>query len=160
MRWIVARDVQTGVEKELFRETTTTMVGDGLVNHLAVSKDGRLLAFTVFRNRSDLVMILPSEGGEPREIFRTGRGFTRGIGLAWMPDGSEIVWVKRGVDQDELWAAPARGGEPRPLGVSMKGGIRWPAIRPDGRRIAFAAGQDAEEVWALENILPKAGASR
>ena len=53
--------------------------------------------------------------------------------------------------QGELWALPAEGDEPRPLGLSMKGLAR-PALHPDGRQIAFQGGVGASEVWALENL--------
>jgi len=154
--WIVARDVKTGAEKELFRETTATPLGDFLVYDLTVSPDGRLLAFTVLRNKSRVVMIVSSEGGEPREIFRSGSDFhthPNYAGLAWTPDGREILLVKASgiMGQTELWALPAQGGEPRPLGLSMKA-LGEPALNPDGRQIAFSAGVNASEVWALENL--------
>lgn len=152
--WIVARDVKTGDEKELFRETATSPVGDALVNDLTVSPDGRLLAFTVLRDKVKVVMIVSSEGGEPHEIFRSGSDFqiANFAGLAWTPNGSEILLVKAsGMGQQELWALPAQGGEPRPLGLTVKG-LRMPVLRPDGRQIAFQAGVQALEVWALENL--------
>lgn len=160
--WITARDVKTGDEKELFRETTATPVGDALVNDLAVSPDGRLLAFTMVRNRSKAVMVVSSEGGEPREIFRPGSDFQirNFAGLAWTPNGNEILLVRAGaMGEQELWAVPARGGEPRPLGLSMKG-LKAPVLHPDGRQVAFQAGVSALEVWALENLLrPRVGGS-
>ena len=46
--------------------------------------------------------------------------------------------------------------------IGIPAGKRGPAAAEpgDGRKIALAAGHDAEEVWALENILPKAAASK
>ena len=153
--WIVAKDVETGVEREIFRETASAGgAGDALVNNLTVSPDGRLLAFTVSRNRSQLVMVVPSEGGDPHEIFRidlssSGFRIPNGAGLAWTPDGREILFVKAVVG--ELWALPAEGGEPRPLGMRMKN-LGNLALHPDGRQIAFQSGSGALEVWALENL--------
>ena len=152
--WIAARDVKTGDEKELFRETAADMVGDGLVNDLAVSLDGRRLAFTVLRNKVKVVMTVSSEGGEAREIFRAGSDFqiANFAGLAWAPNGNEILLVKAGgMGQQELWALPAQGGQPRPVGLSLKG-LKAAALRPDGRQIAFQAGVQALEVWVLENL--------
>jgi hypothetical protein len=34
------------------------------------------------------------------------------------------------------------------------------SVHPDGRRIAFTAGQDSNEVWALENFLPRESTAR
>ncbi len=150
--WIVARDVKTGNEKELFRKTWTTQ--DVSVNHLTVSPDGRLLTFRVSRStpRSSVVMVVSSEGGDPHEIFRSSSDFQiQSSGLAWTPNGREILLVKASGMEGELWALPAEGGKPRPLGLSMKG-LGWPAIHPDGRQIAFQSGVMASEVWALENL--------
>ena len=152
--WIAARDVKTGDEQELFRETTAAPVGDGLVNDLAVSPDGRLLAFTALRNKVKVVMTVSSEGGESHEIFRSGSDFqiANFAGLAWAPNGSEILLVKAaGMGQQELWALPAQGGKPRPLGLSLKG-LKAASLHPDGRQVAFQAGVQALEVWALENL--------
>ncbi len=152
--WITTRNVSTGDERELFRETSPTPVGDGLVNDLAVSPDGRLLAFTRLRDKSKAVMVVSSDGGEPREIFRPGGDFRihNFAGLAWTPNGSEILFVKTGAAaEQELWAVPVRGGEPRPLGLSMKG-LKAPVLHPTGRQVAFQAGVPVLEVWALENL--------
>ncbi len=150
--WIVALDVKTGNEKELFRETVTTP--DVRVAALTVSPDGRLLAFMKWRisTGSNVVMVVSSEGGDPHEIFRSSSDFQiRGSGLTWTPNGREILLVRQSGTEGELWALPAEGGKPRPLGLSMKG-LGWPAIHPDGRQIAFQSGVGASEVWALENL--------
>ncbi len=152
--WIVARDVETGEERELFRETVSADgAGDAMVDNLTVSPDGRLLAFMVSRiSRSSVVMVVSSEGGDPHEIFRSSSDFQiRQSGFAWTPNGKEILLVKASGMGAELWALPAEGGKPRPLGLSMKG-LGWPAIHPDGRQIAFPSGVAASEVWALENL--------
>lgn len=154
MSWIVARDVETGTEKELFRETATMPAGDALVNDLTVSPDGQLLAFTLARNRSKLVMVVSSNGGDPHEIFRSSSDFQilNFGGLAWTPNGREILMVKAGgMAEGELWAVPVEGGKPRPLGLSMHDLSRQ-AIHTDGRQIAFQSGMHASEVWALENL--------
>ncbi len=155
--WIVARDVETGEERELFRETASAGgAGDASVYNLTVSPDRRLLAFMVSRfsngSRSNVVMVVSSEGGDPHEIFRSSSDFQiRPSGFAWTPNGREILLVKASGMEGELWALPAEGGKPRPLGLSMKG-LGWPAIHPDGRQIAFQSGVGASEVWALENL--------
>jgi hypothetical protein len=52
----------------------------------------------------------------------------------------------------ELWRIPAEGGEPQKLLAIDE--PRNLSIHPDGQRIAFAAGEEASEVWVMENFLP------
>jgi hypothetical protein len=52
-----------------------------------------------------------------------------------------------------------QGGEPEKLELSMDR-IRPLRIHPDGRRVAFAAGWPAWEVWVMENFLPALRASK
>jgi hypothetical protein len=54
-----------------------------------------------------------------------------------------------------VWRIPMAGGELRRRGLALKG-LRELRVHPDGRQIAFVAGSDKTEVWALENFLPAA----
>ena len=50
------------------------------------------------------------------------------------------------------------GGEPEKVGISLKGVFKTPRIHPGGRRIAYESIEGSgDEVWALQNFLPKAG---
>jgi hypothetical protein len=42
----------------------------------------------------------------------------------------------------------------------MMGSSTSLSVHPDGRRIAFTAGEAKEEVWVMENIWPAATARR
>jgi len=161
---IIARDIETGVEKEIHREVSTSNTGDGLVNDLAVSLDGRSLAFTVVNGKEPKsIKVIPTAGGEARQIFRVEKGdpmrFPGFSGLAWTPDGREVLFVRAREPNmttpghHELWAVPVEGGKPRPLGLNMPG-LNNPRVHPDGKRIAFTAGANTQEVWVLENFLP------
>jgi Tol biopolymer transport system component len=163
---IISREVETGAEKEIYREATRVNSGDALIHDLAVSPDGRNLAFTVLNGREPkCIKIVPTAGGEARVIYRVPKddpipNFT---GLAWAPDGRELLCVKPKRQEAsitipgerELWAIPVQGGQPRPLGLSMAG-LREPRVAPDGKRIAFTAGANTFEVWVMENFLPTA----
>jgi hypothetical protein len=54
-----------------------------------------------------------------------------------------------------LWRFPLDEGTPKAVGIT---GTRAPAIRPDGKAIAFAKTEvDAEHgLWRLDNFLPPA----
>jgi Tol biopolymer transport system component len=162
---IIARDLETGAEKEIHREAATSFTGDALIHDLAVSPDGRRLAFTADNGRDPkCIRVIPTSGGEPREVFRAAEGeptFWNFAGLAWTPDGRELIFVRAreqnittpGNRERELWAVGVEGGKPRPLGLNMVG-LRDPRLHPDGKQLAFTAGTNTREVWVMENFLP------
>ena len=148
---LLMRDLGTGHEKVLYR-------ADGYTSNLALSPDGRQLAFTTHDKvtRSVLLMVMSAAGGEPRELLRLQDRVTS---LAWTPDRLEILFGRRGgtslqEQTVELWRISAEGGEPQKLGLAMEG-LRELRIHPDGKRIAFSAGESKAEIWVLENFLPK-----
>ena len=79
--------------------------------------------------------------------------------IDWTPDGRYVIFGKgyNSIQKPmvELWRISADGGEPQRLGIAMDqiAGLR---VHPDGRRIAFTAGQTKSEVWVMENFLPAA----
>ncbi len=160
--WISVRDLKTGQETELYRESAPAPVGDQLLNDLTVSPDGALLAFTVQRDKVKRVLTLPASGGAAREVVRTNDDLEvpNFASLSWTPDGREIVFVKghaavaggnaRGA-QLELWAVPLTGGQPRPLGLSAEGLLRI-QVHASTRQIVFQSGIRTQEVWAIENL--------
>ena len=54
---------------------------------------------------------------------------------------------------ERLWSIPAVGGEPRNLGLA-RNRLRYLRCHPDGRQLAFTAGEFKVELWAMENFLP------
>lgn len=173
---LLARNLESSAEKELFRQISAPPIGDGIVNELAVSPDGRSLAFTTLKSgESKAVMVVPTEGGPARVVYRVpknGPAIPNFSGLAWTPDGRELLFVVGRGEQAivgipgerDLWAIPANGGEPRRLGLSMPG-LREVRVDATGKRIAFTAGGPGNpggpgEVWALDNLLPGLRAAR
>jgi hypothetical protein len=63
-----------------------------------------------------------------------------------------------GKDRDDVLLIPIDGGAPVKLDLP---GARWGwmAMHPDGKRIAYLAGKQEEEVWVIENFLPQAKAA-
>ena len=164
---IVARELETGGEKELGRGQA-----------IALSPDGQQLVF----HKMQALQVIPSAGGEPREVLRLPPSeiFPFGIGPAWTPDGRYII-VGKGrrnypleADTRELseakadaaqlfeaWQIPVEGGEPQKLGLAMEA-FHELSLHPDGRRIAFTQPGSARygEVWAMENFLPELKAAK
>jgi hypothetical protein len=74
-----------------------------------------------------------------------------------LPPANEryLLIAKNQPQPASLWRVPAKGGQPERLDLTMKGWLTNLRVHPDGRRIAFDAGEEGkEEVWVMENFLP------
>jgi Tol biopolymer transport system component len=152
---IVVRDLETGQEKELHS------IAKGSSNYagsLVLSRDGRQLAFEVSESGSTMIKVMPAAGGEARELLRGDGSLMRNADgtIVWAPDGRSVLFARqtsRGSSKTELWSISVQGGEPRKLELTAEN-MRDLSVHPDGRHIAFTAGQGRSEVWVMENFLP------
>ena len=109
---------------------------------------------------SDLYLLDVETGATRRLTFSDSTNSAPAIS----PDGSTVAFTSSRKEKAQLWLLPLDGGEPRqltdlPQGVG--GGAVW---SPDGRKIAFTAGPQAEPrnpdhpyrvtrtVWRFDNI--------
>ena len=156
-RIFVRRDLESGVEQELYRLENP----DGLPTLTRpLSPDGKWIAIReAMKGQSSQedrqgIVIVPTKGGPAREIFVTHR-----LGLAfWAPDSKHILRL----DEDSItwWEISLDGGLPRKLG-QMTG--RYPDLifHPDGKRFAFTSWGDSEAgVYVLENLPPLRSAGK
>lgn len=130
------------------RELQVTSDGKNNVQP-AWSPDGRLLAYTSMGEGG--IWVVPALGGVPRQVTRFG---SRPV---WSPDGRTLAFLSNEMAQIDLlgsstsriWLVPAAGGEPRALTERWNppGGHRSVCFSPDGRRVAFMAGN---RVWLLD----------
>ena len=85
--------------------------------------------------------------------------------MVWTSDSRALLALKAPPDRQELWVVPIDGSAPRNLGIEVHdstGQIPF-SLRPDGRQIAFVAGDASpswSEIWRIENFLPAPNASR
>ncbi|HUP44538.1 MAG TPA: LpqB family beta-propeller domain-containing protein [Thermoanaerobaculia bacterium] len=135
------------------------------INALAVSRDGAHIAFRELEpdyEKEDLIQIVPVTGGKPREILRepveAANGNIAGnTGLAFTPDGRYVLFGRRvppGSGNIELWRVSVEGGKAERLGLTMPR-LTGISVHPDGRQLAFTAGENVGELWVLENFLPR-----
>jgi len=160
-RPIVARDLDTGQDKELFSGWA------GL--SLAVSPDGQWVAFSSIEPdlqnpttewSAATLRIMPVTGGEARQVLRLERPEDFAA-IAWAADGRRLLFVRRNLKENtfELWHIRTEGGEPQRILVGLAlGSLCQISMHPDGRRIALNAGSSRTEIWVMENFLPPAGA--
>ena len=144
-RSIVAHDLETGKEKELWEGVHWAGLG--------ISPDGRQL---VFAKDYKTLMVIAVEGGESRILHEEGF-FAFRCPPTWTADGRYVLFGKR--NPNELWRVPAEGGELQKVLAMNR--LEDVSVHPDGRRIAFTGGYRIKmEVWALENFLPKSTAGK
>jgi Tol biopolymer transport system component len=149
----VEGDMATGSVREILR-------GPG-PQALKLSPDGRFLAGARRPSGTSepVVLLIPVEGGEATRL--NGGRSVLASGLSWAPDGRHLIVNAEGKSGRELLIVPTDGTPARRL----EGEFRHPptgevAVHPGGRHIAFQNGEYKAEVWALENFLPVASASK
>ena len=168
----VERDLVSGETRDVFLKPAGIETG-----RMELSPDGRYVA-TVSQELAEggksedgdsygkvsAVLLIPVDGGEPRELLRTNRpeSFVAYDGMTWTPDSRAVIVMKVLGDRwkeakRELWLVPIDGDKARKLDIDISdwnlggGGIR---LHPDGSQIAFFAGNQSEEIQSLENFLP------
>lgn len=150
---IVERDLQAGQERQ-----ASTCDGFG---RFAISPDGKQIAQARAAGgaqRLDAVVLEPLAGGPAREIYRQPTGEDDIASVSWMPDGSHVIVVRtKAVSpaQREALLVPVAGGPPTRLDLPPTVNARID-VHPDGKQLAFEAGERRQEVWVLENFLPAA----
>lgn len=154
-RVLLRHDLSTGADDVLYRVPPGRTAGDS-----SISPDGKWLAFRE-GNAPTSINIMPAEGGDIRELVRVEEpdsipGFG---GLNWTPDGRHLLFVRStgALNEDRtVWKVPVAGGpaEKTELRASR---LRDLHLHPDGRRVAFTAGEGSDEVWVLDRLLPLNG---
>jgi Tol biopolymer transport system component len=105
------------------------------------------------RGTTSTVIFQPVEGGgSPREVTVPAE-LNAYYGMDWTPDAKAVL-VAGGPDR-ALWLVPVTGGAPKKLDIDVRtwgtdNGIR---IHPNGKQIAYFAGESSREIWALEDLL-------
>ena len=158
----VALDLRSGEER---------VVHPRNVGNMALSPDGTLLAFTsdsFSGDQTHVLRVVPTAGGKAREIFRSKESepFSSQTPLAWMPSGRHLLIgtgallaSPHGDPKLHLWQIPLDGGSPESLGLEMPN-LAHLRIHPNGKQIAFEAGERKPEIWLMENFLPEVALKR
>ena len=134
--WLVARE--GGVARRV-----TSHPGQELFGKF--SPDGKWIAFTAQYDGNYNVYIMPSEGGEPKQLtfHPSGEPISERMGIhneviTWTPDSKRIVYLTRRDTFNDwfgrLYSVSVEGGLPEPLPLD-KGGLT--SYSPDGEKIAY-----------------------
>jgi dipeptidyl aminopeptidase/acylaminoacyl peptidase len=158
---LVEFDVATGSERDFFDLFQATGVRSA-----DISPDGRHFAILGLEEtpRSARLLLLPTEGGALREIFRFPQTDSVYGHVEWIPDSGAVL-VQRYVNARwELWRIPVTAGVPTKLeidptlwraGVTGEGttvfrGDAGFSLSPDGRTVAIMIGTSDGEIRLLD----------
>ncbi len=97
------------------------------------SPDGRVLAYTSYRNNNPDLMSLNFDSGR-RDVLSAQRGLN--ITPAWSPDDQWIVVAMSIASGTNLYLLPKGGGTPKPLTTGPAISVS-PSFSPNGRQIVF-----------------------
>lgn len=141
---LVAVDAETGAVRVIG-------TGRAVPSSLSVSPDGSQLAFLARGDSSarvELRVISTVNSEFSRTVYRPDNG-KLAPPVAWMPDGSKLVFKVESGEESSLWSISVRGGEPSRMLSDCCAESRL-RIHPDGSRLALASGRDRGEVWVLK----------
>jgi Tol biopolymer transport system component len=109
-----------------------------------VSPDGGTLAFVRATSaEGGDVFLCDISGANPRKLTFDDRSIR---GIAWTPDGHDIVYSANRVGKWRLWRLPVYGGSPHELSIAGEA-AEYPAIAPEGHKMAFADSPSVSAIW-------------
>jgi len=111
----------------------------------AVSPDGNTLAFVRGTGPDGAdIYLCDLAGGNLRRLTFDDRAIR---GIAWTPDGQDMVYAaQRSGGGWRLWRLAAYGGSPREVAVAGAQ-AHFPAIAPQGRRLAYTDSPSVSAIW-------------
>ena len=127
-------------------------IGAGQDVQVAVSGNGKRLAFSILKQNADIwrLPVSPETGkpvGEPQELITTTREDSRG---AWSPDAKMIAFNSDRTGEMNIWLHSVETGESRQL-TKGPGGDFQPNWSPDGDGIAFFSTRaGTADIWYFD----------
>jgi len=154
---IIRRNLETGEEQVIYSYEPEMRMGS-VFHSLRVSPDGKSLAFVQkLAEERYALRVVPTSGGEYRELFTGPMIVNQNLSIAWTNDSRHILFVNEENKNQwtwRIWIVPAEGGEARATEIYGSGNIASINFDPNSDRLAFSTVRRMREHWVMENFLP------
>jgi Tol biopolymer transport system component len=127
-------------------------IGAGQDVEIAISRDGKRLAFSTLKQNADIwrLPVSPETGkptGLPVEVITTTREDSRG---AWSPDGRTLAFNSDRTGEMNTWLYSLEGRQSKQL-TRGPGGDFQANWSPDGKRIVFFSSRTGNaDIWSVD----------
>jgi len=150
------------IDSGAMRPLTSPQIGDPADHDPAFSPDGKSLGFIRGPLNARDVYVLPLTGDyRPARDAKRITFDSRWVnGIAWTPDGQEIIYSSGWMVDQALWRVSASGsGPPRRVNwVGERGYL--PAISRRGGRLAYQSYYENKDLWRLDLAAPGVAAGK
>ena len=154
---LVLRHLQSAREEELYRDSDPPDLGG-----MHLSPDGSELVFKIkgpavadsraqVSQQGTRLMIIPSRGGETRELVGIERS-PRDVSIVGSTsDGRYLLFIQRDQRVTAVMRVPWKGGKAERLWETQER-LRGLSPSPDGQRVAYWTQENEAEIWVMESI--------
>ena len=128
------------------------------IHRFEVSPDGHTIALSAFlKDAKESVLEVRTSAGSIELARRTQPEIV--VVQGWSRDGQFVLFTTLNTTKEpphDLWRVPVWGGPSERLGA-INGGtqINPIAVNPTGTAIAYTTGSPLQELWMMENALPR-----
>jgi Tol biopolymer transport system component len=144
--------VPVGPEGNSVGEPQQVTTGAGEDVQLAISRDGKKMAFSILKINADLwsLPVSPITGmsiGDPRPMITTTREDSRGD---WSPDGTKIAFNSDRTGDMNIWIHSLKENTDQQI-TKGSGGDYQPNWSPDGKKLIFFSSRAGNaDIWVVE----------
>jgi Tol biopolymer transport system component len=128
---------------------------DGMIGSLAISPDGRLLAYPFEQYRPVPKMklaVVSADGAAPPIVLSAPASVFGELSLSWSADGKALQYLQTRNGATNLWQQPIAGGKPVQLTHFPSGEIFRFSWSLDRKRLLFTRGSTTSDVVLLTNL--------
>lgn len=151
----MVRDLESGTDRELYQTA-----GPASLSGFELSPDEKWIAINEWDRATPAtgsIKLISANGGDATLLLRPPAGISSFTYTRWSSDSQKVHVVTRGKGHPtEFWSIPIDGSAPTKVDISPLMPQAGFSVHPDGKQVVFTSvSYEPDEVWMLENLLPK-----